>query len=318
VTVRRRSRLDPTARGVPRSLLALAVVCALGAAGATTAAAASTPDTGATGATGASGATGATGTTPAANPELSANWAGYAISAAGASVRNFKRAAASWVEPTATCTPGSRTYSAFWVGLGGLAQSSKKLEQTGTEADCDSNGVAHYSAWYELVPAGPVTLKLAIAPGDMIAGSVSVRGAYVTMRLADETTGQSIRKRLHFPAANLSSAEWIAEAPSTCSTSCQALPLTDFGTVSFAGASVETGNGSTGTIASPAWSAQAVALNDRVSAVGGERRFFGPPVIVAAIPTTLDGNGSGFAVNWAQEELAGGPGGGRLFPGYTT
>lgn len=318
MTVRRRSRLDPIACGVPRALLALAAVCVLGAAGAATAAAAAAPDTGASGSTGATGATGASGTTPAANPELSANWAGYAISAAGASVRNFKRVAASWVEPTASCTPGSRTYSAFWVGLGGLLQSSKKLEQTGTEADCDSNGLAHYTAWYELVPAAPVTLKLAIAPGDAIAGSVSVRGAYVTMRLVDQTTGESVRKRLHFPAASLSSAEWIAEAPSTCSTSCQALPLTDFGTVSFAGAAVETGNGRTGTIAGTDWSARAVALNDRASAVGGEGRFFGPPVIVAAIPTTLDGDGSGFAVNWAQEELAGGPGGGRLFPGYST
>jgi len=243
---------------------------------------------------------------------LSSNWAGYAITG-NSGVRNFKHVAASWTEPTAICTPGSSTYSAFWVGLGGLSHSSDKLEQTGTEADCDAHGVAHYSAWYELVPAGPVSLKLAIAPGDSVEASVSVHGAYVTMHLKDETTGGSISKRLHFAHPDLSSAEWIAEAPSNCAQTCRALPLTDFGTVEFTGASVKTGNGRTGAISSPDWSAQAIALNDGSGATGGGR-FFGPSEIDTAAPTTLDATGSAFAVDWAQRALAGGPGG-RFFPG---
>lgn len=300
--------LARAARDCRRSVLVAAVTCAVAAIGAPIASAA----TGATGTTGASGATGATGATLAANPVLSSNWAGYAITGDSGVVRNFKRVTASWIEPTAICTPGSSTYSAFWVGLGGLS-SSNKLEQTGTEADCDSNGVAHYSAWYELVPAGPVSLKLAIAPGDSVRGSVSVHGAYVTMRLSDETSGRSTSKRLHFAHADLSSAEWIAEAPSNCAQSCRALPLTDFGTVDFAGASVEMGNGRTGAISSPDWSAQAIALNDRSTTVGGGR-FFAPSEIDSAAPTVLDPTGSAFAVDWAQEDLPGGPGG-RFFPG---
>lgn len=298
-------------------MLLAVLTCGVAAIGAPIASAA-TGATGTTGSSGASGATGTTGASPAANPQLSSNWAGYAITGSSGGVRNFKHVTAGWVEPTAICTPGSSTYSAFWVGLGGLS-SSKKLEQTGTEADCDANGVAHYSAWYELVPAAPVTVKLVIAPGDSVDASVSVHGAHVTMRLADETSGRSVSKRLHFGAPNLSSAEWIAEAPSNCARSCRALPLTDFGAVNFNGAAVETGNGRSGAISNPDWSALAIALNDR-SAATGSRRFFGPPEIDSAVPTVLDPTGSAFAVDWAQfaqENLAGGPGG-RFFPGAST
>lgn len=298
-------------RGWRRPALAAAVICAVAAIGAPIASAA-TGATGTTGASGVTGSTGTTGTAPATNPVTSSNWAGYAVTG-GSGVHNFKHVAANWIEPTAICNAGSSTYSAFWVGLGGLSQSSNKLEQTGTEADCDSNGVAHYSAWYELVPAAPVTLKLAIAPGDSVRASVSVHGAYVTMRLKDETSGQSISKRLHFAHPDLSSAEWIAEAPSNCEQSCRALPLTDFGTIEFSSASVKTGNGRTGAISSPDWSAQAIALNDGSGAAGGGR-FFGPSEIDTAAPTVLDATGSAFAVDWAQRQLPQGPGG-RFFPG---
>ena len=49
---------------------------------------------------------------------------------------------------------------------------------------------------------------------------------------------------------DISSAEWIAEAPSTCSqglSSCTPLPLADFGTVQFTSASATTTDGHTGT-----------------------------------------------------------------------
>ena len=70
-----------------------------------------------------------------------------------------------WTQPAATCTPGSTTSAAVWVGIGGYSQSSQKLEQTGTSADCDSSGKATYYAWYELVPADSVNIKLKIFPG---------------------------------------------------------------------------------------------------------------------------------------------------------
>ena len=46
---------------------------------------------------------------------------------------------------------GSATYSSVWVGLGGYAQTSRALEQIGTEADCSAAGQATYSAWFEVV-----------------------------------------------------------------------------------------------------------------------------------------------------------------------
>ena len=232
-------------------------------------------------------------------------------------MRHFTHITGSWIAPTVTCTAGSPAYSAFWVGLGGLSQSAGALEQTGTEADCDANGVAHYSAWYELVPAGPVSVHLAITPGDQISASVTVRKDHVTLTLTDHTSGASFSKRLHFAHPDTTSAEWIAEAPSTCegSGSCAALPLSDFGTVDFSGAAVRTLHGLTGSIANRHWTAEPVELEE-VSAAGGGGRFFGPRSEVSAVPTILASAGSAFSVSWAQntQSAPAGPGG-RVFPG---
>ncbi len=266
---------------------------------------------------GATGTSGTTGTSPtaAANPTTSANWAGYAVSAANGTVRRFTHVLGTWVQPAVTCTAGSRRYSSFWVGLGGLSRSSSKLEQTGTEADCDRNGVAHYSAWYELVPAGPVTFRIVIAPGDTITASASVAGNQVTLRLDDLTQGTSAVRRLRFARPDTSSAEWIAEAPSTCGRTCRALPLGDFGTVTFTGASATTRNGYTGTIADAHWAEQPITLSERAAGAGPD------PVngfldLVTAVPTELDAAGGSFAVSWAEgaAPASSAPAGGRLFP----
>jgi hypothetical protein len=67
----------------------------------------------------------------AAQPEaVSENWAGY--EAAPSSASGFSAVSAAWTEPTAKCTAGQSTYSAFWVGLGGGSTQSSALEQAGT------------------------------------------------------------------------------------------------------------------------------------------------------------------------------------------
>jgi len=312
---RSRRALQPAARA-----LALLVAGALAASFTAAADASATGATGTTGASGATGATGPAGAPSVANPSISLNWAGYAISGGSAVARHFKHVSGSWVAPAVTCTPGSTTYSAFWVGLGGLSEKSTGLEQTGTEADCDANGVAHYSAWYELVPAGPVTLKLAIAAGDTVSAAVSVHGIRVTIRLVDDTSGASIVKHLRLAHPDTSSAEWIAEAPSTCDArrSCTALPLTDFGTVDFSNAAARTARGVAGSISDSSWLAHAIAL-DESSGPGSGARFLGPATLVTAVPTILEDSGSSFAVNWAEASPTYGPGGGpsgRNFPGF--
>ena len=77
-----------------------------------------------------------------------------------------------WVQPAIDCTSTGSSASAFWVGLGGNTDGSNALEQAGTGAECDENGVATYYAWYELVPAPSITIPLAIEPGDTITTTV--------------------------------------------------------------------------------------------------------------------------------------------------
>jgi hypothetical protein len=219
---------------------------------------------------------------------VSQNWAGYV-----AGGTQFSSVSGSWVQPSARCGSG-QTYSAFWVGIGGSSNQSSALEQTGTQADCTADGGTDYYAWYELVPAAPVKLDLAIKPGDHISAKVSVSGSNVTVSLSDQTTGQSTTKMLQMDNPDTSSAEWIAEAPSACdgSGACQTLPLADFGTVQFTGATA-TANGHTGTISDPSWNAQAVQLG---SSGASEVSYGSDAGSSAASPSALSSDGSSFSV----------------------
>jgi hypothetical protein len=235
----------------------------------------------------------------------SSNWSGYASADAGtgATPTSFSAVAGSWVQPAATCTPGGAAYAAFWVGLGGFSPTSDALEQTGTETDCSLGGAPRYSMWYELLPAPPVTVKLVVRPGDTISASVAVSGTTVTIKIRNVTRHTAFGKKLRMAAPDRSSAEWIAEAPSTCgATGCQTLPLANFGTVSFSGATA-IGAGHHGTIADPAWAATAVTLHGGgPSAFRG--RFVGDSPDADAVPSGLGGDGASFSVAW-QERATG-------------
>lgn len=218
----------------------------------------------------------------------SANWSGYVASPNGGS--NFSRVSGSWVEPSANTSAGDG-YSAFWVGLGGSGQSqSQSLEQIGTQADV-TNGQTVYYAWYELVPSAPVQLKLAIHPGDHIAASVTVSGTNVTVSLSDQTTGASYTNTLQMSNPDTSSAEWIAEAPSTSDGQggLQPLPLADFGTANFSSATATAG-GHTGPISDPSWTDESVSLTGSSGA--------------GAQPSALSSNGSAFSVGWQSASSA--------------
>jgi Peptidase A4 family len=244
-------------------------------------------------------ASGTATATPAAAQRfatVSSNWAGYAIT--GASVR-FKSISAHWVQPSVTCA-GRPGYSGFWVGLGGYHESSGALEQIGTEADCSASGGGSYFAWYELVPKSPVDLRLAIHPGDSIAASVTVSGQRVRLALRDLTTRASYATTQRASAIDISSAEWIAEAPSVCyGQSCRVLPLANFGSVPFSAASATATNGHKGSISDSAWSLSALELLGFSSGLGPAR--FGRSAMAAtATPTSLTAAGSAFSVGWQQ------------------
>jgi Peptidase A4 family len=160
----------------------------------------------------------------------STNWSGYAATGSSGA---FNAVSASWVQPTATCSSGDQ-YGAFWVGLDGY--SSNTVEQTGTEVDC-AGRTAEYSAWYEIYPAYPVYFSNTVKPGDSFTGSVTYQNGTFSIMLADTTAGWSESTSQVAAGAARSSAEVIAEAPSSGS---GVLPLTNFGTVNFSGATVNT------------------------------------------------------------------------------
>jgi hypothetical protein len=232
-----------------------------------------------------------------ADANKSANWSGYAVHRSGV---NFTRVTASWVQPSVSCVPGQRTFSAFWVGLGGYDLGANALEQIGTEVDCTAAGAIRSTAWYELVPQPTRATHLVVRPGDILSASVAVHGRRVTLTLRDTTTGRSFDKTVSAALIDTRSAEWIAEAPSVCldASSCQTLPLADFGSAQFTSARVQTIRGHVGSISDRSWSRTKISLfpgRGRVLATAEGQNTSG-----AAIPSALTRGGSDFTVRYAQ------------------
>jgi hypothetical protein len=101
---------------------------------------------------------------------------------------------------------------------------------------------------------------------------------------------------------SVSSAEWIAEAPSRCLSSsshdCHILSLADFGSVTFTGASASVG-GRTGSITSGLGQVSALKLE----AAPSFGRLYATAAQANASPGALSGNGSSFTVNWQRPKI---------------
>lgn len=209
----------------------------------------------------------------------SANWAGYAVQT---SLTNPQKNAVSnvqgsWIVPAADCSATPSAYAAFWVGIDGY--SSSTVEQIGTDSDC-SSGTPRYYAWYEMYPKFPFNLNMAIHPGDLMNAQVTFLGkGKFKLTIKDATTGASFSTTQTSMNAQRSSAEWIAEAPSSSS---QVLPLADFNSVNFQGSSA-TLNGIPGPISSFA--------NDAINMTD----FYGN---LKAKTSSLGNNGASFSVAW--------------------
>jgi Peptidase A4 family len=164
--------------------------------------------------------------------EVTGDYAGYVASGkAGA----YKNVSSNWTEPKGTCAGSGDQYSAFYVGLDGWTSDS--IEQIGSELDCIGKTPEYY-AWYDMYPADPVYFSNPVDPGDAISASVTYAGSNkFTLKISDATQGwsQSVSKSL--AGAARSSAEVLVEAP-CCTAGGGALPLADFGSVSFTGAMV--------------------------------------------------------------------------------
>ncbi len=140
----------------------------------------------------------------------SLNWSGYDVTGGP-----FTTVTATWTQPKVLSSGAAFSDSAFWVGLDG--DGSNTVEQIGTEGY--SEGAVGYDAWYEMYPAAPVTIDMAIRPGDVLTGTVAwTSSAEFTLSLVNHTTGVSfaVQQTMNVPPA-LASAEIIAEAPSSSS-----------------------------------------------------------------------------------------------------
>jgi len=207
----------------------------------------------------------------------STNWSGYAVTGASGSVSDAK---GSWTVPAiqGTC-PGINQYSSFWVGIDGF--NSGTVEQTGTDSDCQ-NGVPTYYAWYEFYPHPSFLINgLTVHPGDHMTAEANFNGRAFVVTITDTTTGLSFSTSSRVHSAQRSSAEWIAEAPSS---SGGILPLANFGTVSFSSCTA-TISGSTGTIGSFGASVQQITMVSNSGAVKAQ-------------PSALSGSGDSFSVTW--------------------
>jgi hypothetical protein len=242
-------------------------------------------------------------------PEVSSNWSGYAAISTDPEVpAAFTDVTATWQVPKSTCTVSRVSSAAFWVGLGGYDASSTSLEQLGTGADCDgATKVPTYYAWWELVPSASVRIPLTIKPGDSVNAAVLVKGQTVVFSLKDLTRHTRFSKLLNAPQAlDTGSAEWIAEAPSSCTSSgqCRPVPLTNFGNVTFSRIAA-VGNAHAGTLIDAAWTPTAIELISN----GTAGRFAGSSDVlgngVGAVPGDPSSDGRTFSVSWQQNLTAG-------------
>ena len=232
---------------------------------------------------------------------VSSNWSGYALEAPQGSELEFTSVTGTWTQPKATCSAGSEAASAFWVGLGGEADAATALEQTGTSADCDARGTPHYYAWYELLPAAAIQVPLKVKPGDVITTSVNVSGTNVLVQIKNRTRKTSFTKSLTMDVPDLTSAEWVAEAPSACDASgtrCTVLPLANFGTVNFTKAA-SIASTHPGTISDPTWSRVSIRLVPQGSQFG---RFV--TSTAGALPGAISADGRSFPVSWISNASA--------------
>jgi hypothetical protein len=232
--------------------------------------------------------------TATADSSDSSNWAGYAVHRSGV---HFTKVLGAWTQPHASCTSGSASYSSVWVGIGGFSASSSALEQIGTELDCGSNGRAASSVWYELVPSPSHTTKLIVHQGDRMQASVDVSGHEVTLRIDNLTRDRTFTKRVRVTVVDTTSAEWIVEAPSLCSSasSCRTLPLADFGATAITGARATTTSGHAGSIVDRRWTTSKITL-----AESGHGFVSGSDAgAVLAQPSVLSAANSAFTVTYS-------------------
>ncbi len=171
--------------------------------------------------------------------QASLNWAGYAVATNFSDPKPVATGVSgSWVIPQIQVSQ-SDSFSAIWVGIGGTF--GQTLIQAGTEQD-SINGVAVYSAWYELLPADSVTVTTVnVSPGDAVTVSIKLVNSNLdiwSIELNDLTTGQNFIQDFTYDSSRLS-AEWIVERPDVDNALSN---IADFGSITFSNCTAEVNN----------------------------------------------------------------------------
>jgi len=216
---------------------------------------------------------GSPGRTKGLTDVQSTNWSGYADTGS-----SFSKVTASWTEPSATCSRTTEQLAAFWVGIDGYSSSS--VEQDGTLIEC-YRGHAYQYTWWEMYPTNDIqVVGQTLAAGDAITSTVTRSGTSYTLTVTDSThSANSFTETESCSSCANTSAEWIAEAPSSSSS---VYPLADFGSWTASGASVTEGSTS-GVISS--------FTDDQITMVDSSGN-------VKAQPGALNSSGNGFSVTW--------------------
>jgi hypothetical protein len=203
----------------------------------------------------------------------STNWSGYADTGT-----NFSKVTGSWTEPSVSRCGFTTSLAAFWVGIDGFTSNS--VEQDGTLIECYL-GTAYQFTWWEMYPTNSIqTVGSTLAAGDSISASVTRAGANYTLTVTDSThPANSFTTTQSCATCANTSAEWIAEAPSS---STGVLPLANFGTWNESGATVTEG-ATNGVISS--------FTDDEITMINSSNQ-------VKAQPGALNGGGNGFSVAW--------------------
>ena len=203
----------------------------------------------------------------------STNWSGYADTGS-----SFSKVTGSWTEPSASCSGRTTSLAAFWVGIDGFTSDS--VEQDGTLIEC-SRGTAFQFSWWEMYPTNAIqVVGESVAAGDHISTSVVRSGSSYTLAVTDSThPANSFTTTQSCSSCANTSAEWIAEAPSS---SGGVEPLSHFSTWTDSSSTVTEGSTS-GVISS--FTDDEITMIDNSGAVKAQ-------------PSALNSSGNGFSVTW--------------------
>jgi hypothetical protein len=170
---------------------------------------------------------------------------GYAAVPATGTAQTFTHVQVSFTVPSVICpTPLNGGIAQERAGLDGISDGT--IERVGIGQACVA-GMAPYTAWYQMYPAGAHVL-FHPSPGDKVSLSVTFSGGVYTFVVDDLTTRTSYSATATCATVcNNSSAQVTAGSPGAPN------PPADFGVVHFKGILVTDSAGQVGGLSSPHW-----------------------------------------------------------------